>query len=1394
VRYAYTPVYYENNTSTTRTPTIQNCLFEDNVRGLHFVAANNAASRNEPLVSGNTFTDNTGVPIVLENTNYPVYSGNTFNIVSMLPPTKLPRPGILLIGNWYTSGTWTSVIGIESKPMAYVVQSPISIFAAATVTVPGSSVIKLEDSDSQLIVDGILLLQSTASTKITFTSFKDDLVLYDTNGDGAATSPTRGDWKGIYLHNSANVFHDSIVKYSTYGLAVESKNANELNPSILQNTFEKNTNGVYLDIQSSGHITSLISGNSFEENINGAYLDIQSSGHITSLISDNTFIRNDYGLRTDATTGTTGIATPTLQNNTFTQHYKYPIYLGGTASPIYLNNAFSNNTNRGIALSGWFGEDATLTLVPGDTNSPFNGKNFPYAVIDNLTIGINKILTIPASTMIKTALGKEINVKGGLLLQSTALPADHITFTSLRDDSYDDTNADGTSTLPARSNWKGLYLSSNLTTNFEYVIFKYAEEGLVILKDSTEAGNLYPFISHNQFSENYKAIILRIKSNFNITSQITNNSIFSNNFGIVMNSDTSTSARYWGCNWPTLQSNVITGHADFPIFLNGSADPVYVSNTFSNNTHPAIALGGYWACDATWKTVIGDNSQPFPYVVYGWVTQDWITPVGPSTITIPAGTVIKFDRDMGMYAWGKLDFQSTPTNKIILTSYKDDRYSGDTNADGSASTPSRTDWKTVWFGGDTPTKTSLIHDLVVHYAVSGLGVYYNGAVNTAISTMIRDTLLEENHGGILLAVNGPGDIAAQIQDVTFNNNNYGLLTFATTNSTGIIRPVVTRAVFNNTANYPIYLGGTSFPSFIDTVVHTPFTQKSITSQEGGHETDFNLRTAQVPLELSIEGENLPGVSAARLRLEKLAVNAPEPIAAPSSGLTASAFEPGIALAGAWNNSGELVVTDTVYVLPGSYPIYLIIDGVTTTVADNMTIGGTNAANSRVTFMEGSIIKFALGRQMIVKGGLNLMMSTEASPTIFTSIRDDSVGGDTNRNGAANLPAKGDWVGVKLTSSMTSFEYAVLRYASEGLHINCDGAINQNISPEVSNSIFSNNTNGITLWAQNAGDILSPEENPGIHHNLFLNNTTHIFGHINQTPTGATSSGRLMMDILYNDFLPSTNFGINNASLNWTINAIDNYWGHASGPYNASSNPSGHGVPVSLRVNFTPWSQSPYHSGATSSIHGRITISNITHPQPGIAGVTVTLLPDNRTTITNQEGYYSFDGLPMGVYSLVPSLAGWLFAPSQYRVDLVADARVDFIGTLGTSDYYLTIDNVTVVQPVAGNVNAVFKIRLSKPATFPVVVEYRTQDGTATSAGNDYVAVSSLQVTFNPGVIEKTISITVKPGPIDEGEEYFKVYLQNPVPSTSINLLPNGDYGFCTITPPSNFVFLPTVRK
>jgi hypothetical protein len=88
---------------------------------------------------------------------------------------------------------------------------------------------------------------------------------------------------------------------------------------------------------------------------------------------------------------------------------------------------------------------------------------------------------------------------------------------------------------------------------------------------------------------------------------------------------------------------------------------------------------------------------------------------------------------------------------------------------------------------------------------------------------------------------------------------------------------------------------------------------------------------------------------------------------------------------------------------------------------------------------------------------------------------------------------------------------------------------------------------------------------------------------------------------------------------------------------------------------------------------------------------------------------------------------------------------------------LLISDTLVLEGNAGTQTAVFTVLLSRVTNSVVLVNYKTADGTATTANNDYVAKTGV-LTFAPGTTTKTISITVNGDTIHEPNETFLVKL------------------------------------
>ena len=93
---------------------------------------------------------------------------------------------------------------------------------------------------------------------------------------------------------------------------------------------------------------------------------------------------------------------------------------------------------------------------------------------------------------------------------------------------------------------------------------------------------------------------------------------------------------------------------------------------------------------------------------------------------------------------------------------------------------------------------------------------------------------------------------------------------------------------------------------------------------------------------------------------------------------------------------------------------------------------------------------------------------------------------------------------------------------------------------------------------------------------------------------------------------------------------------------------------------------------------------------------------------------------------------------------------------------LTINNVSLPEPISGTSLATFSVSLTNASAKTVTVNYATANGTATAGtapgGGDYDATSGT-LSFNPGeTAAKSIQVVVNSDPVVEGDETFYVNL------------------------------------
>ncbi len=78
-------------------------------------------------------------------------------------------------------------------------------------------------------------------------------------------------------------------------------------------------------------------------------------------------------------------------------------------------------------------------------------------------------------------------------------------------------------------------------------------------------------------------------------------------------------------------------------------------------------------------------------------------------------------------------------------------------------------------------------------------------------------------------------------------------------------------------------------------------------------------------------------------------------------------------------------------------------------------------------MPGTVIKLPAGAYFAAGGTLNAEGSV-AAPIVFTSILDDSIGGDTNGDGTTTTSGPGQWESLYIDSSTSILSHVEVRYA------------------------------------------------------------------------------------------------------------------------------------------------------------------------------------------------------------------------------------------------------------------------------------------------------------------------------------------------------------------------------
>ena len=439
-------------------PTIDSCNLANNHFGVMMQYVSN------PVFTNNTIGSSELVPIAMSFTASPVFSNNifsnsdnTYDALGLLGGT-LTANAILPIRSVLRNNTKSALgaIGTDSiSNVTYMMLEQVTVPPGKSLTINRGVVIKAYSSSHRIVVQGKLVANATPDSLIVFTAARDDAFgrPNDTNKNGNADAPGRGEWGGITFESGSD--STSVLNYCSlhYGALPY---------------YYYYLNNIYLN---GGQITTI---NLANPTISNCLID-----------------QSIYGVYAY------GNSKPSITGSKFVNSQYTPIAMSVTADPFFSADTFVNSGWTALGIIGeYLGASGTIRqrTIAGYTN-------ITYVLLGDLTINSGTNVTINAGVVIKSA-GPGFYVNGGLKAKGTIADS-NVVFTSLKDDNWGnpgDVNRDGNATSPAWNDWYGIKFQATSDDAFSLIdscLINYSSNGVTYTDAGSTLSNSTIFKSYN---------------------------------------------------------------------------------------------------------------------------------------------------------------------------------------------------------------------------------------------------------------------------------------------------------------------------------------------------------------------------------------------------------------------------------------------------------------------------------------------------------------------------------------------------------------------------------------------------------------------------------------------------------------------------------------------------------------------------------------------------------------------------------------------------------------------------------------------------------------------------------------------------------------------------------
>ena len=607
-------------------------------------------------------------------------------------------------------GNYRSDFRLRDLGLPYWISSDLTVVPGTTLTVDPGVVVKLEDDEVDLHVNGRLVAEGDRARPIVFTSGRDDNWGGDTNSNGRS-SGARGDWGGIHLNYDADgepssLDHVSVlfggsndfnaIKHTVW---IDGRTQPEIHNTVLAGN---RINGLSLEWgQYAADVRLNVVGIPYwvyaDTGVNAGVTMTIDPGVVVKFDDDEADLRISGRLvaegRPDAPIVFTSAADDAYGGDTNSNgqtpprkgdwggiqlgydpsqdpdvlrhvriHYggstdfnalKHTLLVSGYNQPVIGPVVMENNRVNGLSMSaGTYPADLRLNVTA-----------VPYWIYADVTVNPGVTMTVDPGVLLKFDDDEaDLHINGRLVARGT--PEAPIAFTAARDDDRGgDTNGDGR-TPPGAGHWGGIHL--NYDPDAEPSIIEHAT------------------IAYGGSSD-FHAI-------------------------------------------------------KYALWVDGRAVPEIRSVQMLSNRHNGVTLEtGMYGADMRL------NIDEIPY----WIASDTGVNAGV-TMRIDPGAVLKFaDDDVDLLIDGRLLAEGTADAPIVFTEIRNDLAGGDTNRDG-ATQPRWRAWGGIRFGGDSGG--SVIRHAGISYAGSGAFNGGNCAVDAWGDVLVEDVVFSINDDAVCARV------------------------------------------------------------------------------------------------------------------------------------------------------------------------------------------------------------------------------------------------------------------------------------------------------------------------------------------------------------------------------------------------------------------------------------------------------------------------------------------------------------------------------------------------------------------------------------------------------------------------------------------------------------------